>query len=114
MKESKDQLKPTDSDQESVWQKTQHSNLIRYVPSGMYFARLRVDGKLIRASLKTNTLSVAVLRLADRTKEERQRAEGQEAVALGKMTFHDAMEVFRSRLESDQSIKPRTVEYRKE
>lgn len=80
----------------------------------MYFARLRVDGKLIRASLKTNTLSVAVLRLADRTKEERQRAEGQEAVALGKMTFHDAMEVFRSRLESDQSIKPRTVEYRKE
>ena len=69
MNESKDQLKPTDSDQESVWQKTQHSNLIRYVPSGMYFARLRVDGKLIRASLKTNTLSVAVLRLADRTKE---------------------------------------------
>ena len=37
--------------------------LIRYVPSGTYFARLRVRGKLIRQSLKTDVLSVAKLRL---------------------------------------------------
>ncbi len=36
------------------WQKTQYANLIRYVPSGAYFARIRVHGKLIRKSLKTN------------------------------------------------------------
>jgi hypothetical protein len=30
------------------WQKTQFSNLVRYVPSGKYFARSRVRGKLIR------------------------------------------------------------------
>lgn len=47
------------------WQKTQYSNLIRYVPSGVYFARLRVSGKLIVRSLKTHTLTVAKLKLAD-------------------------------------------------
>ncbi|MCX6926753.1 MAG: hypothetical protein NT154_26645, partial [Verrucomicrobia bacterium] len=46
------------------WQKTQFTNLIRYVPSGTYYARLRVAGKLIRKSLKTDVLSVAKLRLA--------------------------------------------------
>ena len=37
-----------------LWQKTQFSNLIRYTPSGTYFARLRVNGKLIRKTLKTD------------------------------------------------------------
>ena len=35
-------------DTAKLWQKTQFSNLIRYTPSGTYFARLRVNGKLIR------------------------------------------------------------------
>jgi len=38
------------------WQKTPFANLIRYVPSGTYYARLRVKGKLIRKSLKTDRL----------------------------------------------------------
>ena len=37
----------------------QYSNLIRHVPSGAYYARLRVKGKLIRRRLKTDMLSVA-------------------------------------------------------
>jgi hypothetical protein len=45
------------------WLKTPFSNLVRYVPSGIYFARMRVRGKLIRRSLKTNKLAVAKLRL---------------------------------------------------
>jgi len=56
---------PTAADPERVWQPTQYTNLIRYVPSGKYFARMRVAGKLIRQSLKTNVLSIAKLRLAD-------------------------------------------------
>ena len=36
------------------WQKTPCANLVRYVPSGIYYARLRVKGKLIRKSLKTD------------------------------------------------------------
>ena len=46
-------------------QKTHYANLVRYVPTGLYFARMRVKGKLIRKSLKTVTLSVAKLRLGD-------------------------------------------------
>ena len=45
------------------WQKTSYANLIRYVPSGIYYARLRVKGKLIRKNLKTDLLSVGKLRL---------------------------------------------------
>ena len=56
------------------WQKNQFSNLVRYVPSGTYFARVRIHGKLIRKSLKTNVLTVAKLRLADFEKSERQSA----------------------------------------
>ncbi len=55
------------------WQKTQYSNLIRYVPSGTYYSRVRVVGKLIRKSLKTDVLTVAKLRLADLEKSERDR-----------------------------------------
>ena len=40
----------------------------RYVPSGVYFARAKVGGKLIRSSLKTGRLSVAQLRLAGHTR----------------------------------------------
>jgi hypothetical protein len=36
--------------EESLWQKTQFANLVRYIPSGIYFARFRVRGKLIRKS----------------------------------------------------------------
>jgi hypothetical protein len=53
---------PDPVDSLKIWQKTQYANLIRYVPSGNYFARLRVNGNLIRKSLKTDVLSVAKLR----------------------------------------------------
>ncbi len=67
-----------------LWQKTQFSNLIRYTPSGTYFARLRVNRKLIRKTLKTATdvLSVAKLRLADSEKLERQSAETRTNVSV--------------------------------
>ena len=42
------QAKPSAVPSDKEWQPTQYSNLIRYVPSGTYFARLRVYGKLIR------------------------------------------------------------------
>ena len=59
--------------------------LIRCAPSGIYFSRIRVRGKLIRQSLKTNKLTLAKLRLADLDKVERQRAEVQGAIANGNM-----------------------------
>ena len=46
-----------------LMQKTHFANFVRYIPTETYFARMRVKGKLIRKSLKTDTLSVAKLRL---------------------------------------------------
>jgi len=96
------------------WLKTPYANLVRYVPSGIYFARIRVRGKLIRRSLKTNKLAVAKLRLGDLEKVERQRTELQGAIAIGNMTFGDALAVFSNHLANDNSLKPRSKEYRQE
>ena len=72
---------------------------------------MRINGKLIRRSLKTNLISVAKLRLADLEKEERQRTQSAQAVANGKMTFGDALAVFKARVEADPALKPKTKEY---
>ena len=63
MKRSKRQSQP--DGQKSLWQPTQHSNLIRFVPSGVGYLRARLNGKLHCQSLKTDVLSVARLRLDD-------------------------------------------------
>ena len=97
-----------------LWLKTPFANLIRYVPSGIYFSRIRVRGKLIRRSLKTNKLSVAKLRLGDLEKVERQRVEIQGAVENGNMRFGDALTIFRGRLQGDAALKSRTKEFREE
>ncbi|HYE30808.1 MAG TPA: hypothetical protein VEH27_05235, partial [Methylomirabilota bacterium] len=108
------------SESQKLWQKTQHRGLIRYIPSGTFYARLRVKGKLLVRSLKTDVLTVAKLRLNDLEKSERKRAErvsGSGSVAL---TFGDALEIFRSlnfrpikaRSAKDKiNLKPGTISY---
>jgi len=103
--------RPAAAESDKDWQKTQYSNLIRYVPSGTYYARLRVKGKLIRRSLKTDVLSVAKLRLSDFEKHERQVAESRDSVAAGKLTMADAIEIHKQRLAGNVSLKPRTKDY---
>lgn len=105
------QAAPEPAKSDKDWQKTQYSNLIRYVPSGTYYARLRVKGKLIRRSLKTDTLSVAKLRLSDFEKVERQGAENRDSVAAGRMKVTDAIAIHKKRVAGDTSLKPRTKEY---
>lgn len=98
----------------SKWQPTQYSNLIRYVPSGTYFARLRVAGKLILKSLKTDVLSVAKLRLTDLEKNEREAAESGTSASKGRMTFGDCVKVFKEQTETSNLLKPSTKHYRME
>ena len=105
--------KDDNTTEDSVWQKTAYANLVRYRPSEVYFARLRVKGKLIRRSLKTNSITVAKLRLADLEKIERQKVQSVNAVANGKMSFGDALEVFKTRLADNPDVKPKTQEYYK-
>ena len=109
-----DSVKRSHTKSEGLWQKTPVPNLVRYVPSRMLFARMRVKGKLIRRSLKTQVLSVAKLRLGDLEKEERQIAQHATAYVAGKMTFGDALAIYRQRLQGDASLKPRTKEHREE
>jgi len=101
------------SKNQELWQKTNYSNLIRYVPSGVYFCRIRVNGKLVRKSLKTDVLSVAKLRLADREKELRQTADRETALQRGRgqMTFGEALKIYQNKLANNVNIKTRTKEY---
>ncbi len=69
---------------------------------------------MIRQSLKTDRILVAKLRLADLEKEERRRVESRGAAATGKMTFSEAVGLFRERLKPDVHPKPRSKDYREE
>src|SRR5271167_4749879 len=92
-------------EQKSPWAKTPVANLLRYHSSGVYFARVRVAGKLIRQSLKTNVFSVAKIRLADLTQEQRKAAEAGRASSNGKMLFAEARKIYEERLANNQRLK---------
>jgi len=109
-KRSKKNAAPSDK----CWQKTQYTNLIRYIPSGKFYARLRVKGKLIRKSLKTDVLSVAKLRLGDFEQDKREAAERQTQTIQGRMTFGDALKMFDVQTEANHQLKPSSRKYRAE
>jgi len=96
---------------EKVWQTTAAQNLVRYRPSGTYFARFRVGGKLVWKSLKTATFSVAKQRLPDTLREHRSKLESFTAFADGKMTVSDAADVYLHKVRAKVSLKPRSKDY---
>jgi integrase len=92
------------------WRRVGH-NLVRYAPSGKYFMRCRVAGRLHRKSLKTTVLSVAKLRLPDEIRKLREQAESHVAVVQGKMRMGNAVDVYSRQLADRADIKPRTKTY---
>jgi hypothetical protein len=44
-------MKQSKKGDDSLWQKTQYANLVRYKPSKTYFARICIGRKLIRRTL---------------------------------------------------------------
>jgi hypothetical protein len=97
---------------DSVWEKSPTANLYRYKPSGMHFVRARVGGKLIRKSLRNpGVCSVAALKLQDELKQHRELDELHQRAEGGKMTFGDALAIYRGELDADAHIKPRTRDY---
>lgn len=101
------------AESQSDWVKTPVANLVRYKPSGIYFARVRIRGKLFRQTLKTNAISVAKLRLADFVKDKRAELGNDTAIMTGKMTVDDALAVFRQRLDAQQDISEGAKVYRR-
>lgn len=69
--------------------------------SGSYSARTRVGGKLIRQSPRTDKISVARLRLNDLIKEERENLEARAEATKGRMTFAEALAIYRDQLEGN-------------
>lgn len=96
----------------SPWQSTPVANLVRYEPSGQYYGRLRVGGKLVWKKLETDVFSVAKQRLPDFVKEQRQGVERERDIIAGKMTFGDALGMYRERLKNDPKLKPGSKIYR--
>jgi integrase len=103
--------KPEKNQTRSVWTKAPVANMVRYEPSGIYFIRAKVHGKLIRKSLDTNVLSVAKQRLADVLDAEHRSTVPRGAMVAGKMTFGAALATFEERQKQDPELKPRSVEY---
>jgi hypothetical protein len=91
-----DKKSPIESDHQSrTWKSTQYANVVRHVPSGIYYARLRVKGKLNWRSLKTDKISIAKLKLADVEAEERKKAEAGYVRAKDKILVKDCIEAYR-------------------
>jgi integrase len=89
-------------------------NLQRYAPTGTYYARIRVAGKLHKKSLGTTVLTIAKLKLADFSKElhtqaERQRQAGK--TKHGDLTVAGAITAFTTALEENHDLKVRTRTY---
>jgi hypothetical protein len=86
-----------------LWETTVDQNLIRYGPSGTYFARFKIGRKLIRKSLETTVFSVAKQRLPDKIREFRARHESVKAFANGKMSVGDAAHSYEAKIDASAS-----------
>jgi len=94
------------------WKKSSAANIVRYGPSGVYFARVRIGGKLIRRSLETTVLEVAKPRLAGLVKKEREKLDSAGRLVGGKMTFADAAHLYSLEIKANPELKPRSKQYR--
>src|SRR5258707_10545361 len=81
-------------------------NLLQYVSTGRYFARVKVQGKLIRRRLKANTFEEAKLFLHDfiSANHEPQPTWG---------TFGAALKIYLRHLNSAHDLSPGTKRYRR-
>ncbi len=104
----------TKQDGQKTWQKSSVANLYYYAPTGTYYARPRIKGKVKVKCLRTDKLSVAKQRLGDFLREEHRKAESMDSKAAGKLTFGEAAETFKSRLAASKDLKPRSKSYRLE
>ena len=83
-------------------------NLLQYVSSATYFARVKVEGKIIRQSLESEVWTTAKLRLVDFLKKQQEAS-----VAASKFpTFAEAVEAFKQSVEQAADMKDTSKHYR--
>src|SRR6266568_7457084 len=105
-------MKMSPKETKSGWESSGTQNLIRYRPSGTYFARFKIGSKPFRKSLKTKSLTTARLRLGDMLRQHRAKFEAGSALQNGKMSFGQAMRIYLDAVRSNVSLKPASKRYR--
>ena len=85
-------------------------HLLQYMPTGMYYARVKVYGKLVRRKLTTDVYSQALLRLGDSLKDQRSKAPRS---ANAPTTVAETQVHFEKELEARHDMQPRAKEYRR-
>ena len=91
------------------WKTFSHvPNLLLYVPSGQYYGRVKVAGRIIRRSLGTDVFATARLRLGDFLKGHRKRSLRPVAG-----TFGEARALYVADLDADHSLKESSKAYRR-
>lgn len=93
------------------WASSKYSNLRKYIPSGVYHCNARVLGRSVRRSLKTESETIAKLRLDRLLEKERKRLAKRPVADL---RFKDLADEYLKRLDSDPDKMPRTKIYRVE
>lgn len=88
-------------------------NLLQYVPSGVYYARVKIQGKLFRESLETKVWTTAKLKLADFVKSKREQRHSPDAAPYPGLLMSHAVEIFQGHLAQDISMKESSKEYRR-
>jgi integrase len=83
-------------------------NLLQYVSTSTYFARVKVNGKIVRQSLDTKTFTTAKLLLTDFLKEQRAKKRFEGAAT----TFAEAQKLYEQDLEADYTLSPNAKRYR--
>ncbi len=81
-----------------------HAGLMQYLPSGIYFARVKADGTVKRASLETDVLTTAKDRLRLKIKELRKPP-----AEVG--TFAEARLLYLADIDNDHALSPETKRY---
>ena len=82
-------------------------NLLQYVSNGNYYGRIKVGGKTIRESLDTTVWTIAKARLVEFQKKHNEARHN-----INAPLFKDAVELFKTELASDSTMKPRSKGYR--
>jgi integrase len=84
-------------------------NLLQYCSTGLYFARTKINGKLIRRSLTANTFEEAKLALHDFLSREQKRRHITGAPVL----FSEARGLYESTIQNDPTLSPQSLYYRR-
>lgn len=88
-------------------------NLLQYVVAGTYYARCKVDGKPVRASLETDVFTIAKLRLPDKLKALRKPKAHIGSFADGRIKYEtETNNGYTSRKNRLVKLAPLSVAYR--